>query len=199
MKRILLVAVAFCGFVSIASAQTVSIERHKSGTKTTASKTSDAAANVDDKEIHWLNIDELQTKMREHPKKVYMDVYTDWCGWCKRMEATTFQNPNVIRYLNENFYCIRFNAERKDTIRFMGKSYYFDPQSRANTLAVELMHGQMSYPTSIYMEEMFMNPQPVPGYQDVPTMEMILKYMGGNLYKSENFQQYRENFKATWQ
>src|SRR5580698_4599715 len=119
-------------------------------------------------EIHWItSIDELQAKMQQNPKKVYMDVYTDWCGWCKKMEATTFQNPDLITYMNNNFYAVRLNAERKDTIRFQGKEYYFNPQFKANTFAVELMKGQMSYPTSILMMENFQNPMPVPGYMDV--------------------------------
>lgn len=183
MKRILLVLVALVTMTSL----------------TYADKKDKSSAADDSTEIHWLSIDEVQVKMHEHPKKVYMDMYTDWCGWCKRMEATTFKNPNLIRYMNENYYCVRFNAERKDTIRFMGKSYYFDPQTRANTLAAELMRGQMSYPTSIYMDEMFQNPNPIPGYQDVPTMEMLLKFMHDVPNKSQSaFDAYHKSFKATW-
>src|SRR4051812_3153395 len=101
-------------------------------------------------EIHWItSIDELQAKMAQSPKKVYMDVYTDWCGWCKKMDASTFQNPDLIKYMNNNFYAVRLNAERKDTIHFQGKDYYFNPQFKANTFAVELMKGSMSYPTAV--------------------------------------------------
>ncbi|MBC7553729.1 MAG: DUF255 domain-containing protein [Taibaiella sp.] len=148
--------------------------------------------------INWLTMDELQVKMKQSPKKVYMDMYTDWCGWCKKMEATTFSNPDVIKYMNETFYCVRFDAERKDTFRFMGTAYYFDPAQKANTLAVSLMKGKLSYPTSIIMEERYQNPQPIPGYQDVKTMELILKYFGDNSYKSTPFPDYQKNFKGTW-
>lgn len=152
----------------------------------------------DNTEIHWLSIDDLQVKMKEHPKMVYMDIYTDWCGWCKRMEATTFHNPQVVKYMNDNFYCVRLNAERKDTIRFVGKMYYYEPQYRANTLAVELMHGQMSYPTSVVMEDHFQSATPIPGYQDVTNMELIMRYFGDHIYKTEHFDEYQKNFKPTW-
>ena len=148
--------------------------------------------------INWLSMDDLQTKMKEKPKKVYMDMYTDWCGWCKKMEASTFTNPDVIKYMNENFYCVRFNAERKDTFRFMGTQYYFDPSIKANTLAANLMRGKLSYPTSIIMEERYQNPQPIPGYQDVKTMELILTYFGSNAYKTTQFDAYQKSFKGTW-
>lgn len=149
-------------------------------------------------EINWLTFDELQVAMKKEPRKVYVDVYTDWCGWCKVMDKKTFSNPEVIRYMNEKFYAVKFNAERKDTIRFMGKSYYFDPQYKANTLAVELMQGKMSYPTSIFTEDNFMNPQPVPGFLEVPKIEMILKFLGDNIYKSQPFEEYSKNFKGSW-
>jgi thioredoxin-related protein len=148
--------------------------------------------------INWLTMDELQVKMKEKPKKVYMDMYTDWCGWCKKMEASTFTHPDLIKYMNDNFYCVRFNAERKDTFRFMGTAYYFDPAVRANTLAANLMKGKLSYPTSIIMEERYQNPQPIPGYQDVKTMEKILKYFGDNIYKSTQWPDYEKAFKGTW-
>ena len=149
--------------------------------------------------INWLTIDELQVKMKEKPKKVYMDMYTDWCGWCKKMEAGTFTNPDVINYMNEHFYCLRFNAERKDTFRFMGKQYYFDPEKRVNNLAYELMRGQLSYPTSIFMEEFYQNPQPVAGYQDIKGIELLLKFFGENSVKSqEQWLNYQKNFKPAW-
>ena len=104
---------------------------------------------VSNKEIQWLSFDELQVAMKKNPKKVFMDVYTDWCGWCKKMEKSTFTNPDVIKYINEHYYAIRFNAEQKEPIRFMGKTYELKPGSNTNELAIELLHGQMSYPTTV--------------------------------------------------
>ena len=127
-----------------------------------------------------------------------MDVYTDWCGWCKKMEATTFQNPDLIKYMNNNFYAVRLNAERKDTIHFQGKDYFFNPQFKANTFAVELMKGQMSYPTSIIMMENFQNPMPVPGYMDVNQLETILSYIGDNAYKHQAWDAYQKSYVPRW-
>ncbi len=162
-------------------------------------KTPTPAAPKPAAEIHWItSIDELQAKMQQNPKKVYMDVYTDWCGWCKKMEATTFQNPDLIKYMNNNFYAVRLNAERKDTIHFQGKDYYFNPQFKANTFAVELMKGSMSYPTSILMMENFQNPMPVPGYMDVNQLETILSYIGDNAYKHQAWDAYQKTYVPRW-
>jgi thioredoxin-related protein len=149
-------------------------------------------------EIHWMSLDDAQVAMKKQPKKVYIDVYTDWCGWCKKMDKTTFQNPEVVKYINDNFYAVRFNAEIREDIMFRGKMYGFNTDKKANQLMVELMREQMSYPTMIFMEENFQNPMPVPGYMDVATMEKVLKYLNGGLYKTVQYPQYEKEFTPTW-
>ena len=155
-------------------------------------------------EIHWItSIDELQAKMQQNPKKVYVDVYTGWCGWCKKMDASTFQNPEVIKYINLNFYAVRLDAERQDVIHFMGKEYKFDPQYKANTFAVELMlgpnkQGQMSYPTSVLMLENFQSPTPVAGYMTVGQLETVLTYFGDNIYKHVQWPEHQKTYKPRW-
>lgn len=191
--------VLLSGSTAFAQKKTTTKPAAEPATKTaTKPVVQQAPPKVEKASIKWLSIDDLQAKMKEKPKKVYMDMYTGWCGWCKKMDATTFENPAVIDYMNENFYCVKFDAERKDTIRFMGKYYYFDPAVRANTLAAELMRNQLSYPTTIIMEERYMNPQPIPGYLNVNQMEMILKYFGENLYKSQPWPDYQKAFVAKW-
>ncbi len=56
-------------------------------------------------------------------KPLFIDVYTSWCGWCKRMDQTTFKDPAVVSYLNANFHPVKFDAETKDTIQFLERTY----------------------------------------------------------------------------
>jgi len=168
---------------------------------TTAATAGDKNKKEDDnKEIHWITLEELQVKMKEQPRKVYIDVYTVWCGWCKRMEQTTFTDPRLIKYINQNYYAVRLDAERKDTLMFAGKMYYYEPQYKANTLAVSLLGGpqQLSYPTSIFMMEDFQNPQPIPGYRTVVEMEKFSRYFGDNTYKHITWPEYDKSFKPSW-
>lgn len=148
--------------------------------------------------INWMTWDEVQVAMKKQPKKVWVDVYTDWCGWCKVMDRKTFSNPDVIKYMNEHFYAVKFNAESKEDVMFMGKKYSFAPEHNANELAAKLMNGQMSYPTFVFMEENFLNHSPIPGYQPVPQMELILKYLAEGKYKTVKFDEYSKNFQPTW-
>jgi thioredoxin-related protein len=187
MKRVLLLILA--AFTLIPSAMAAD----KKKKKTTAAK-----SYIDSTEIKWLNWNEAQEKMNKEPKKVWVDVYTDWCGWCKKMDATTFKNKELIKYMNKNFYAVKFNSEKEDSIRFMGNMYYIKPENRANDLAVQLMNGQLSYPTYIFMEENFQNPSPIPGYHPVEEMEKFLKFLGENIYKTKKFEEFMQSYTPTW-
>jgi thioredoxin-related protein len=185
MKRVLLLILAVAGLISSVFA----------GDK---KKKTAATSYIDSTEIQWMNWNEAQEKMKKEPKKVWVDVYTDWCGWCKRMDATTFKNKELIKYMNKNFYAVKFNAEKDDSIRFKGNMYYIKPESRANELAVQLMNGQLSYPTYIFMEENFLNPSPIPGYHPVDEMEKFLKFLGENIYKTKKYEEFMQSYTPTW-
>ena len=159
------------------------------------------APAANDAEVHWLTITQAQAAMKKQPKKVWIDVYTSWCGWCKVMDKKTYTNPNVIAYLNENFYAIRLDAETQDSITFNGKKYGFVPggQKGNNQLAVELLQGNMMFPSCVFMQENFQNAMPpMGGYLDVPTIEVILTYLGKEKYKMMAFDQYQKEYVPSW-
>jgi hypothetical protein len=93
---------------------------------------------------------------------------------------------------------VKFDAERKDTIHFQGKDYFFAPEYKANGFAIELMKGQMSYPQTVFMVENFQSPTPIPGYRTVQEMEVFLTYFGDNAYRRQPFDQYSKNYVSRW-
>ncbi|MFT6716831.1 MAG: thiol:disulfide interchange protein, partial [Saprospiraceae bacterium] len=60
--------------------------------------------------IKWLTMEQAYKASRTLDKPIFIDVYTSWCGWCKRMDQTTFRDPVVANYINTNFYPVKFNA-----------------------------------------------------------------------------------------
>lgn len=148
--------------------------------------------------IKWLSLQEAEKEMAKKPKKLLIDVYTDWCGWCKVMDQQTFQHPTIAKIVNQYYYPVKFNAEQKEDIVFRGNTYKFIPEGRNgyNELAAVMLQGKLSYPTIVYMDEEFNVIQPVPGFYKPVDIEPVLKFFGTGAYKTTDWATYQANFKS---
>ena len=145
-------------------------------------------------DINWLSWDEAiaLAQTDDTPKKIFIDVYTDWCGWCKKMDKDTFQNPEVALYMNQNFYMVKLDGEGKEPIEFRGKTYKYVPSGRRgyHELAAALLKGRLSYPTVVFMDEDLNLLSPVPGYQKPGPFLSIARFFGDDIYKEKDWQTY---------
>nr|HMT30281.1 DUF255 domain-containing protein [Bacteroidia bacterium] len=105
--------------------------------------------------IQWISFEQAVKLNEKNPKKIFIDVYTHWCGWCKKMDATTFKEDTVVKYINENYYAVKLDAETKDTIRFKDKEFKYVADYKANELAISLLSGKMGYPSYVLMDEKY--------------------------------------------
>lgn len=78
---------------------------------------------VQAQEIKWMTMDEALAAQKKKSKPIFMDVYTDWCGPCKMLDKNTFHDAEVVKYISENYYAVKFNAEGQGDINFKGKKY----------------------------------------------------------------------------
>ena len=149
--------------------------------------------------IRWMTFTEAYKVNKKKPRKIFVDVYTDWCGWCKKMDATTFSNPEIIRYMNEQFYCVKLNAEMKDTLVIDGVTFTNPNPSGRSThqLAVELLRGKMSYPSYVFLNEASQHLTVIPGYHPATEFEPMLHYFGEDAYKgTTSWEEYKSTFKG---
>lgn len=132
-------------------------------------------AEVNSSEIKWYTLEEALAAKEKNDKKIFIDMYTDWCKWCKVMDQKTFTDQEVIQYMNKNFYAVKFNAEQKEAITFKGKKYEFIPSGRRGIhgLAFELMKKSVSYPSFVLLDENLNNLGVIKGYK-APTPFMNL-------------------------
>ena len=144
------------------------------------------------KEVEWLTLQEAFNRTQKEPRKTIVDVYTAWCGWCKVMDKQTYTNPEVIDYLNNNFYMVKLDAESRQDIVVGGAKYVFDEKSGANQAALALLQGKMSYPTTVFLDDKYNMIQPLPGYMDAKAFHQIVTYLGGDYHKKEPFDKYKE-------
>ncbi len=110
-------------------------------------------------QIQWMKFEEAIAANEKNPKMILVDVYTDWCGWCKKMDKDTFTDPQVVAHLKKNFYAVKLNAEdTKRRFPFMGKT--FSEAEMAVAMRVN------SYPNFVVIEPGLQNLAQLPGYRE---------------------------------
>ena len=148
--------------------------------------------------LGWMTLSEVATNMQKEKRPILIDLYTDWCGWCKVMDKKTYSNKNVIAYLQQKFYVVKLNAEGTQSITWNGKTYRFNPGYKTHDFAVYLTGGQLSYPTTVILPVEEAQPQAIPGYMEPKDFEMIVKYFGEGQFGKIPFNQFQQKFKSTW-
>ena len=147
--------------------------------------------------VRWYSIEEAEKLYNKSPKPFFIDTYTDWCGWCKKMDKETFTNSVIAEILNNKFYPVKFDAEGKENVTFLGQTFINDGKAgRAHQLAVALLQGQLSYPTVVFMvrENGKFNVSPVPGFREAKEMEVLLSYFADQAYKTQKWDDFQKNF-----
>lgn len=145
--------------------------------------------------MKWYTWEEAAALNKTKPRKIFVDVYTDWCGWCKRMDKSTFVDEKVAAYLSANFYPVKLNAEQREDILFNGETFKFVETGNGkgvNTLAYALLDGKMGYPSMVYLNEKYERIMISPGYKEAPDMLKELKFAAEEKYKTTDWEVYRD-------
>lgn len=189
MKKVLFAAsVCLCFFLlSCQSNETQETEASAKPTLTSSKVVKPAGP------INWMTWDEAIKANEKDGKKIFIDFYTDWCGWCKRMDATTFSDAEVANFINKNFYPVKFDAEQKESITFKGTTFNFKPGGRrgVHELAAELLNGRLGYPSYVYLTPTYERILISPGYKKVPDLKKELTFVAEDHYTSTSWDAYK--------
>jgi thioredoxin-related protein len=147
--------------------------------------------------IPWTSFEKaIETNQKAKPnkkKKIFIDVYTDWCGWCTHMENTTFHDSTVVDLMNKYFIAVKLNAERKDTVKW-NDTYYVNPnpktQRSTHQLAITLLKGQLAYPAFVFMDTEEKVIVIIKGFREAKEFITILKYYGEDIYLTKSWAEY---------
>jgi len=157
--------------------------------------------------INWITMNQALEAQKSNPKKIIMDVYTNWCGPCKLMDKNTFGNNDVIRFINDNYYAVKFNAEGNEEITYQDFTYTnpnYQPERKGRN-AVHFFADALrlqGYPSIVFFEEDGTLIQPVVGYKTPRQLEIYLKMIANDDYKklttAEAWEDYQKKFNYTF-
>lgn len=149
-------------------------------------------------QVKWYTFEEAVKLNEKEPRKMMIDVYTDWCGWCKVMDKNTFNNDIIAKYLNEKYYAVKLNAEQRDSITFKEQTFKYVPSGNrgVHEFAYTLLGGNMSYPSVVFLDENFNGLTVEKGYIKAQRFDMILKFIGGEHYKSDTWEKWSSSYSS---
>lgn len=160
--------------------------------------------NLKAQEINWMSLNKALELQKENPKKIMMDVYTNWCGPCKLLDKETFHNKDVVAYVNEHYYAVKFNGEGNETISYkestFGNPNYDVTKANKRNSAHEFADfmGIEAYPTIAFLNEKGEFVIPLKGFYNPQQLEFYLKMLAEDkhieLTNQEKYNEYQQAF-----
>ena len=148
--------------------------------------------------VNWITFPEAIQSLKTDPKPIIVDIYATWCGSCKAMEKENYENPTVAKYINENFYAVKLNAEHKKDIVVDGAVFKFekdeDDERGHNELALALMGGSVIYPTTVFLAD---DSEYIDLLQSQVSSDKMIKYLefiSTKEYKTKTWEKFHKLF-----
>ena len=137
-------------------------------------------------ELKWKKFEAGFEEAKKSNKKIMLDVYTDWCGWCKKLDKDVYGNDKVAEYLSQQYVVIKLNAESGTRLKFDSTEYTEAQLSQA--------FGVTGYPAIIFFDS---NGQPldkINGYMPAADFLPVLKYFGEDFYKNTSWPDFKKSY-----
>jgi thioredoxin-related protein len=139
--------------------------------------------------ITWHKYDDGLKLAAKTNKPILIDFYTNWCGWCKKMDKTTYSDSTVVKYMQEKFVAIKVNAESKDPLNL--------PDGPSNGIKVARSYNVSSYPQTWFVDSNGTKIDRVPGFVTPDKLLIVLKFVGEGFYKKQTWNDYYQKLQVS--
>jgi len=145
--------------------------------------------------VKWYSIEEAAALAQKSPRPMFVDAYTDWCGWCKKLDKDTFSNPVIAEILNNKYYAVKFDAEGKEPVTFQGRKFVNDGSlGKTHQLAYALLQGKLGYPSLVFLTASSELITPISGYKTPAQLEPLLHYFAGTNWQKQSYEDFLKTF-----
>ncbi len=138
--------------------------------------------------LQWLSFEEGIKQAEKTNKKIMVDVYTTWCGWCKKLDAEVYADSGVAACLRDNYICIKINAESSKKLTYKGEK--FSEQELAAAF------GATGYPTIVFLEPDAKPITKLGGFVAADRFLKIITFFGKDYYKTMKWDDFIQMGKA---
>lgn len=146
------------------------------------------------KGIQWTDLETAELLSAKENKKIFISLYTNWCAWCKYMDQITYQDSNLVQYLNNNFISVKVDAESKDSLFFKKKIFLYDKAVGVNQFAIAVLNNNLKFPAYAILDEKSNMLSPFYGYLKPEELVQILHYYASNLYQKLSWESYKLSY-----
>ena len=131
---------------------------------------------------NWIPMEEASANAKQSGKKILVDVYTDWCGYCKQLDREVYARDDVKAYLDAHFEVVKLDAESFAHVQFQGKTF-----TKAELASAFRVTG---YPATVFLDEESRYVTLLPGYHDAEAFKVVLRYIAEEHYTTVPFETY---------
>ena len=127
-------------------------------------------------------LEKAQSLAQKDGKKVVLDMYASWCGFCKRMVSEVYVDKSVGRTMDAYYHFVRVDIESDEVVNFNGKTFSMKEFAAG--------FGVRSTPTYVFLDSEGKVIGAQPGFMPVPMFNLVLSFVGSDAYKNQKFDEF---------